>query len=75
MKKIVVATLLVMFLLVFAPYTDARVRVRGYTRSNGTYVMPHYRTNPNRIKYDNWSAKGNTNPYSGKKGYVSPFGY
>ena len=44
MKKIVVATLLVMFLLVFAPYTDARVRVRGYTRSNGTYVMPHYRT-------------------------------
>lgn len=47
----------------------ANVNVRGHYRQNGTYVRPHYRTNPNRSIYDNWSTKGNTNPYTGQKGY------
>lgn len=43
--------------------------VRGYVRrSTGTYVMPHQRTNPNRSRLDNWSHKGNYNPYTGKAG-------
>jgi hypothetical protein len=42
--------------------------VRGYVRSNGTYVAPHHATNPNGTRTDNWSTKGNINPYTGKAG-------
>ena len=42
------------------------VSVRGYYRSNGTYVKPHMRTAPNGTKRDNFSYKGNTNPYHKK---------
>ena len=45
---------------------------RGYTRKDGTYVAPHMQSNPNSSKYDNWSTKGNENPYTGKKGTVDP---
>jgi hypothetical protein len=41
---------------------------RGYTTDRGTYVAPHYSTNPNGTKLDNWSTKGNVNPYTGKVG-------
>lgn len=46
--------------------------VSGYTRSNGTYVAGHQQTNPNSTKYDNWSSKGNVNPYTGKAGTIDP---
>ena len=48
--------------------------VRGYYRSNGTYVAPHHRTDPNDTKLDNYSTKGNVNPYTGKEGTVDPYG-
>lgn len=47
---------------------DGPVRVDGYTRKDGTYVAPHNRTAPNQTKNDNWSTKGNVNPYTGKEG-------
>jgi hypothetical protein len=47
--------------------------VRGYATKNGTYVMPHRQTNPNRFKSDNWSTKGNVNPFMGKAGTKSPY--
>jgi hypothetical protein len=34
------------------------VRVRGYYRSNGTYVWPHVRTAPNGTVTDNLSYRG-----------------
>jgi len=43
-------------------------RVRGSVTKSGTYRQPHYRTSPNKSKIDNWSTKGNSNPYTGKKG-------
>ncbi len=43
----------------------------GYTKSNGTYVAPSHATNPNSAKADNWSTKGNVNPYTGKAGTKS----
>jgi len=43
----------------------------GYTKSNGTYVAPSHATNPNSTKADNWSTKGNVNPYTGKPGTKS----
>jgi hypothetical protein len=41
---------------------------RGYTRKDGTYVQPHYSTPDNQNRFDNYSARGNTNPYTGERG-------
>jgi type IV secretory pathway ATPase VirB11/archaellum biosynthesis ATPase len=43
--------------------------VSGYTRSNGTYVSSHIRTMPNSTNWDNFSTKGNSNPFTGSTGY------
>ena len=50
-----------------APYTGD-VYVRGYTRSDGTYVSPHHRTQQNQVFGDNYSTSGNSNPHTGKAG-------
>jgi len=42
--------------------------VSGYTRKNGTFVAPHRQTDPDKTKTNNWSQKGNVNPYTGKEG-------
>jgi len=42
--------------------------VSGHVRSNGTYVAPSHATNPNHTRSDNYSTKGNVNPYTGKPG-------
>lgn len=44
------------------------VKVDGYYRKDGTYVQPHYRSDPNGTKSDNWTTKGNINPYTGEIG-------
>lgn len=44
------------------------VTVQGHTRSDGTYVPSHQRTAPNSTQSDNWTTKGNTNPYTGQAG-------
>ena len=48
--------------------TLADVYVKGYTRSDGTYVAPHYRSSPDSSHNNNWSTRGNRNPYTGKRG-------
>lgn len=48
--------------------------VNGYTRSNGTYVEPHYQTNPAGYTGDNYSAYGNYNPHNGAYG-TRHYGY
>lgn len=47
--------------------------VRGYVRSDGTYVAPHVQTNADSTKSNNWSTQGNTNPYTGQNGTVDPY--
>lgn len=50
---------------------DAYVSVKGYYRKNGTYVAPHVRSEPNGLKYDNYSytpSQGLYNPSYGTKG-------
>jgi hypothetical protein len=46
--------------------------VGGYTTNRGTYVAPHQQTNSNSTQYDNYSARGNVNPYTGTYGTRSP---
>lgn len=75
MKKLLLLLILVFALLIFSNSADAKtIRVRSYYKpSTGTFVMPSYRTSPNKTKLDNYSTKGNYNPYTGKKGYVNPY--
>ena len=56
------------FSVVVAWQAAAEQSVRGYTRSNGTYVQPYHRSDPNGTVTDNWSYRGNTNPHTGKQG-------
>lgn len=48
-------------------YSPGIQSVKGYVKSSGTYIAPHYRTKANSIAIDNWSAKGNRNPFTEKK--------
>jgi len=57
---------------VLAQTNPHHVKVSGYYRSNGTYVQPYFRTAPNSTNRDNFSTKGNTNPYTGKPGWIDP---
>jgi opacity protein-like surface antigen len=70
MKKLLLASAL---LLTAAPaLAQGSHYVAGYVRSDGTYVQGHYQTNPNSTTSDNWSTRGNTNPYTGQPGTRSP---
>ena len=66
MKKLIALLLAISFLLTttlaYAEY------VRGYYRSNGTYVQGYNRSDRNATVRDNYSYKGNVNPYTGKTG-------
>ena len=44
------------------------VYVHGYTRRDGTYGQPHYRTSPDSTRNNNYSTYGNVNPYTGQYG-------
>lgn len=48
------------------------VYVHGYTRQDGTEVEPYHRTSPNSTPEDNYSYRGNENPYTGKIGTEQP---
>jgi hypothetical protein len=49
-----------------------QVKVKGYTKKNGTVVAPHERSAPNKTETDNYGSKGNTNPNTGKEGTKTP---
>ena len=42
--------------------------VHGYTKKDGTVVAPYHATNPNQTRNDNYSTRGNVNPYTGTDG-------
>jgi len=59
-------------LLSIASTLCAQEWVNGYTRQNGTTVDGHYRSTPNGNPNDNWTTKGNYNPYTGEAGTRNP---
>lgn len=66
MKKLfLAAAIMLLSVQVFA----RDVHVNGYTRSDGTYVQPHYRTAPDSTRTNNYSYDGNVNPYTGQVGH------
>ena len=51
----------------------AQTYVSPHVRKDGTYVDGHMRSAPNDTKMDNYSTKGNTNPYTGQAGTTDPY--
>ena len=64
--------LIVLMIVLFSSSAIADEYVNGYTRNNGAYVAPHYRSSPDGSTYNNYSTQGNTNPYTGQAGTVAP---
>lgn len=63
MKRFLISTILALTLAlpslgeVFTvPKAHAIVRVRGYYKKSGTYVAPHYRSNPDGYRYNNYGS-------------------
>jgi hypothetical protein len=78
MKKLLIGISIVVAMFVFSVPQSAKAAstyVNGYFKSNGTYVNGYYKTTSNSTKFDNYSTKGNYNPYTGKIGTVNPYKY
>lgn len=68
MKKLIIA----LATLSMGTAVAAQTYVKGYVKKDGTYVAGHYRSSPNSTTTDNWSTKGNVNPYTGQAGTRTP---
>ena len=74
MKKLLILLLVVCFVIIQTPLVSAYTYVQGYWKGS-TYVSPHIRTNPNALRYDNYSYTGgnlyNKSYYYSNKSYSS----
>lgn len=52
---------------------SAQTWVDGYYKSDGTYVNGHFKSSSNDTKLDNYSTKGNYNPFTGNTGNKNPY--
>lgn len=68
MKKII----LVLVVMFAGSTVFAGEYVQGYTRSDGTYVAPYNRSTPDSSYNNNYSVRGNINPYTGSQGTEAP---
>ncbi|GFO63655.1 hypothetical protein GMPD_15740 [Geomonas paludis] len=68
MKKLTTVT----FLILMAAPSFADEYVRGYARSNGTYVNGYTRSERDSSYNNNYSTSPNVNPYTGERGTRSP---
>jgi hypothetical protein len=75
LKRTLFSFVVASLLLSSVAFANAAVSVKGYYRKDGTYVAPHYRSNPDGNPYNNWSFPGNTNPYTGKVAPGNPDTY
>lgn len=66
--KLITTLVPALLLALTAGLASADQWVDGYTRSDGTQVQGHYRSDPNATVRDNYSYEGNTNPYTGEVG-------
>jgi len=71
MKKLLILSAVLVIGLAMFNSAKAYTRVSGYYRSGGIYVQPHYRSYNDGYFSNNWSTKGNYNPYTGRVGYRS----
>lgn len=76
--RIVITSALVAIVLVAMPAVDVKAGwVEGYYKNDGVYVNGYWRSDPNGLKYDNYSFDGdwsdafNDSYYSSSKSYSS----
>lgn len=62
-----IAATIFLAMLIAIP-AEASEHARGHIKKDGKYVAPHNRSKANKTQRDNWSSKGNSNPYTGKHG-------
>jgi hypothetical protein len=67
-EHIMKAITVLLILLAIAVTSFADQSVRGYTRKDGTYVNGYTRSDSDSSYNNNYSTKGNTNPYTGESG-------
>ena len=65
MKNFLAFLILIQLIFVSCSYAEW---VNGYTRKDGTFVSGYNRSSRNSTVTDNYSYKGNTNPYTGSTG-------
>lgn len=71
MKKVLLA--LAVAALAVPALAQSQHYVQPYVTRDGTFVQGHMQTNPDSNPFNNWSAQGNTNPYTGQAGTVNPY--
>lgn len=72
MPKITFAALTAAFSALTSVAT-AQVWQDGYVTRDGRYVAPSYRSAPDGSPWNNYSTRGNVNPYTGQQGTVDPY--
>lgn len=74
-RLIAILVAVLVFAGLLSPQAEAvdTARVKGYATKKGKITGPHRRTKPNKKKNDNYGAKGNVNPRTGKAGTKDPF--
>lgn len=63
----------ILLILMVSSVSQADTWVNGYSKRDGSYVQGHFRTSPDSNPYNNYSTKGNVNPYNGHTGTVDPY--
>ncbi len=71
MKRLIIAAAL--FVTAIPAFAQVNQYTNGYERQNGTYVQGYNHTAPDANKADNYSTRGNVNPYTGQPGYKNPY--
>ncbi|HZZ10930.1 MAG TPA: hypothetical protein VFE79_09555 [Paraburkholderia sp.] len=66
MKKKIAVLAVLLAAGITTAYADSYVQ--GYSRRDGTYVDGYRRTEPNSTRNDNYSTRGNYNPYTDEEG-------
>lgn len=74
MKKLIFTAIISLFtVLCFGQFTNpSTVKVKSYTKKDGTWVQSYTKTAPNKTNWDNYSTKPNINVNTDKKGYKAP---
>ncbi|MFI5305304.1 MAG: hypothetical protein ACHQYP_10995 [Nitrospiria bacterium] len=75
MKSFTILSVFIILVAVSIFPAFATESVRGYYKSNGTYVQPHIRTSPDHSPYNNYSYPGNINPNTGRTSRGNPETY
>ena len=57
-----------LFLIGLSSAAHASEWVNGYLKRDGNYVQGYYRSKADGYQFNNYSAYGNVNPYTGKVG-------